>query len=284
MSATRTENEQPEPKSDKQRKRGKITLINLGYIFLIVGILFITLSIDFSNKIYGLIGTSIIFWGAILIYFEPQNYVSKEVSMDTTLTYYKYINEIRKELNFKGRPLYFTPSNIFGLKNSVIILPKNEKNEYDIVNISSYKPFSTQSQLIIIPPGQSLSEKIEDKLTTRFSSIEIIDFQSIIGNVIVDDLELAKNIHINVEETDIKVEINDSLFINLFSENEESEFYKHLGDPLTSAIACAISRSTHKPVIIDNIVETHNDRKIRVSFKIIDITNSKSTENTNQPS
>jgi hypothetical protein len=284
MSAADTDNEQPEPKSDKKIRLDKIKLINLGYVFLLVGILFIALSIDFSNQTIGLIGTSIIFWGALLIYFGPQKYVSKEVSLDTSLIYYRHINEMRKELDFKGRPLYFTPSNIFGLRNSVVILSKNEEFEYDIANISSYQPFSTQDQLVIIPPGQTLSEKIEDKLLTRFSSIEIIDFQSIIGKVIVDDLELAKNIHINIEETEIKVEINDSIFRSIFSENDQNEFYKYLGDPLTSAIACAISRSTHKPVIIDNILEMNNERKIIVSFKIIDIPNSTSTENTNQQS
>jgi len=257
---------------------------NIGYVLFIIGILLCAISIDYNNNILALIGTPIIFWGALLVYFKPRNYISKDVALETVSNYYHLINGLIEEFDLNGRPVYYTPSNIFGLRNTVLLIHNSNEFELDIGDISTYalKMGNSDRVLKVIPPGQSLSQKIEEKLATKFSSLDILDFQGIIETAIVDDFELAKGVRFDVEEAYVNLEVVDSIFSGLYNDSDLGDIYRSIGSPLISSIACGVSRSKHKPVIIDSFMYEKDEGKTIVRFKILDEIDSMSSNNTNQ--
>lgn len=261
-----------------------LRVINIGYVLFIIGILLCAISIDYYNNILALMGTSIIFWGALLVFFKPHNYISKDVAVETVSNYYHLINGLIEEFDFNGRPIYYTPSNIFGLRNTVLLIHNSNEFELDIGGITTYalKMGNSDRVLKVIPPGQSLSQKIEEKAATRFSSLDILDFQGIIETVIVDDFELAKGVRFDVEEAYVNLEVVDSVFSGLYNDSSLGEICRSIGDPLISSIACGISRSKHKPVIINSFMYKKGERKTIVRFKILDEIDSTSSNNISQ--
>ena len=257
---------------------------NIGYVLFIIGILLCAISIDYNNNILALIGTPIIFWGALLVYFKPRNYISKDVALETVSNYYHLINGLIEEFDLNGRPVYYTPSNIFGLRNTVLLIHNSNEFELDIGDISTYalKMGNSDRVLKVIPPGQSLSQKIEEKLATKFSSLDILDFQGIIETAIVDDFELAKGVRFDVDEAYVDLEVVDSVFSGLYDDSNLGEICRSIGDPLISSIACSISRSNHKPVIIDSFMYKKDEEKTIVRFKILDEIDSISSNNISQ--
>lgn len=245
---------------------------NIGYVLFIVGTLLCAVSIDYNNNILALIGTSVFFWGALLVYFKPRNYISKDVAVEAVSNYYQLLKGFIEEFEFKGRPIYYTPSNIFGLRNTVLLIHNSDQFELDIGDITTYGPIMMDNNRVIklMPPGQTLSERIEEKLVTRFSSLDILDFQGILETVIVDDFELAESVRFDVEEAHVNLEVVDSIFSELYDDSGLGEIFRSIGGPLISSIACGISRSIHKPVIIDSFMKKRDEGKIIVGFKILD--------------
>jgi hypothetical protein len=253
----------------------------IGIVLFIIGILLCAISVDYNNNILALIGTSTIFWGALLFYFKPRNYISKNVTMDVVSNYYHLLNGLIEEFDLKGRPVYYTPSNIFGLRNTVLLIHSSNDFQIGSKDITTYglKMGNSAHVLKFRPPGQSLSLKIEDKLETRFSSLDILDFQGIIEKATVDDFEIAKSVRFDIEDAFINLEVVDSVFGGLYVDSELSEIFHSIGDPLISSIACGISRSNHQSVIIDSILHNIHEGKTIVRYKILDETNSASSNN-----
>ena len=60
----------------------------VGYVLLLIGIIFTAISIDYTIQISALIGTSLLFWGLILIYFRNTRQVPKELLDNSVRSYY----------------------------------------------------------------------------------------------------------------------------------------------------------------------------------------------------
>ncbi len=61
-----------------------------------------------------------------------------------------------------------------------------------------------------------------------------------------------------------------TIFDQAIQEQNEKERKRHIGDPLSSAIACILARSTRKPVVIENIQIDPRGKTIKTDFKLIE--------------
>jgi hypothetical protein len=68
--------------------------------------------------------------------------------------------------------------------------------------------------------------------------------------IIVSNLELAKEVEINPENGLIHVKMVDSVYKDLYLSEPSYKSIHLIGCPLASAIACALAKTTAKPVTI----------------------------------
>ena len=90
----------------------------------------------------------------------------------------------------------------------------------------------------------------EKELRANFTKIDKETFYNSLPTVIVNNLELASNFEIEDEKELIHVKINDSLYRNLYSKNQNLKSVHFIGCPLISAVACALAKTTGKLVAI----------------------------------
>ena len=72
-----------------------------------------------------------------------------------------------------------------------------------------------------------------------------------------------------IDTSHIIVEVKGSIFYDRLKQFEDNNLVKEIGDPLTSAIACIISRSTNNPVIIENLNIVPNENIVKSIYKIL---------------
>ena len=61
-----------------------------------------------------------------------------------------------------------------------------------------------------------------------------------------------------------------AIFYDTIQKQSESKKTWQIGDPLNSAIACILARSTRKPIIIENIQTEPIERTIKTDFKLLE--------------
>jgi len=250
----------------KRKPEGKI-----GYFLLILGITLLVLAVFYSHNVSAFIGIALTFWGALLLYIRPTRFVRKEILDATTETlesYYKLI----EELGYEGIPYHISPSTLWGLSNTVLYIPKsdNTPNPTD-EQLSASETFINNPQAIkLTPPGQNLSKLIEDELKTNFSTVDLEYLQYNLEKALVEVLEIAEAFQMESRESKIHVEMKGAIFHETIQEQNKSEKKRQIGDPLNSAIACILARSTRKLVVIENIQIEPRERTIKTDFKLLE--------------
>lgn len=248
----------------KRKPEGKI-----GYILLALGFTLTALAVYYSHNVSAFIGIALIFWGALLLYIRPTRFIRKEI-LDTTITepldsYHKLI----EELGYAGTPQYISPSTLWGLRNTVIYIPKSNQTQ-----TPTDEQLSNEEVLIknphaikLTPPGQGLFRLIENELKTNFSTVDLEYLQYNLEKALVEGLEIAEAFQMEPTESTVHVEIKGTVFHKTIQELNKTK--QHIGDPLNSAIACILARSTRRPVIIENIQIEPREKTIKTDFKLL---------------
>jgi len=246
---------------------------NIGYVILFGGALLVLNAIYYSSEISAYVGIALLFWGAIILYVSPDEYVRKRILDVSVIESIFFIDKILKELKYSGDPLYISPKSLWGLRNSTIIVPKNELHQIPSDDLMSNEDISILEDGVIKvnPPGLGLSKYIEDEMKIDFSSTDLMNLQSNLGNMLVNDLGLVKTFQISISERLISIEMTESLFFEILSDLIKFDNLKHIGGPLVSALACIVARSTRKPVFIQDISVNHNEKSIKTVLHIMDI-------------
>jgi len=250
----------------KRKPEGRI-----GYLLLTIGIILLALAVYYSHNVSAFIGIALTFWGALLLYIRPTRFIRKEI-LDTTITepldsYHKLI----EELGYAGTPQYISPSTLWGLRNTVIYIPKSNQTQTPTdEQLSNEKALINNSHAIkLTPPGQGLSRLIENELKTNFSTVDLEYLQYNLEKALVEGLEIAEAFQMEPTESTVQVEIKGTIFHKTIQQLNENEKKQHIGDPLNSAIACILARSTRRPVIIENIQIEPREKTIKTDFKLL---------------
>jgi len=250
----------------KRKPEGRI-----GYLLLTIGIILLALATYYSHNVSAFIGIALTFWGALLLYIRPTRFIRKEI-LDTTITepldsYHKLI----EELGYTGTPQHISPSTLWGLRNTVIYIPKSNQTQTPTdEQLSNEKVLINNSHAIkLTPPGQGLSRLIENELKTNFSTVDLEYLQYNLEKALVEGLEIAEAFQMEPTESTVQVEIKGTIFHKTIQQLNENEKKQHIGDPLNSAIACILARSTRRPVIIENIQIEPREKTIKTDFKLL---------------
>jgi len=239
----------------KRTPSGKI-----GFILLTIGALTLIGSVVYTSTVLAFIGLGLTFWGALFLFARPFKFVKSIVLGSSAISSYTTIDRIIQDLGYKGKPIYippypkeaYLPEYLKGLKEMIVYIPAEDVIAIPTIEEMAKKQFLLQNPkgICIAPPGYGLINLFEKELKTEFTQVDIERLCNSLPTIIVNNLELAKEFEINQENNLFHAKIVGSVYKDLYSSEQGFKSIHSIGCPLTSAIACALSKTTGKLVTI----------------------------------
>jgi len=123
--------------------------------------------------------------------------------------------------------------------------------------------------IVISPPGLGLVDQFEKELRMNLTKIDIKDLCEILPKIILENLQLAKEVAMEIEEKQVHLKVTDSLYKNMYYE-ADLQSIRFIGSPLESAIACAIAQSTGKIVTIQESKIHPESDTVEVIYRLVE--------------
>jgi len=245
------------------------------YLLTSIGAIALAFSINYNSSILAFIGLGLIFWGMILLYIKPENYVKENLLDKTTLPSLTNLNQIVKELGYKGKGVYLSPKYFKGFESSKVYintrkdmkLPPTKKIQDEEDKIFIKNP----NGILITSPGLELKRLFEKKLGTNFTRVNFQYLEQNISKLLVEDLEIAREVEIERENDRVFVKIENSIYQAMCKEAKKlSKIHCSLGCPLCSAIACALAEATGKSVVIEKEQTSDIDQTTKIEYHLLE--------------
>jgi|SRR5208282_3414378 len=231
----------------------KIASEKIGYVMLGIGSLALLLSVVFTSTILAFIGLGLTFWGALVFFVRPQKYVRSELMDATAQSSLKSIDEIMVGMGYHERGVYIRS----GSGKAVVYIPTQP---FSMIPASTTVDGQTFIQnpkgLVVTPPGLALSNLIEKKLGFDLIDCGVERLVQTLPKVLVEDLEIVRDVEIEVKGDFIEFKLVDSIFTDFCKQIRDSSRRCGLGCPMCSALACILTVATGKPVLFEEDKET----------------------------
>ena len=104
-----------------------------------------------------------------------------------------------------------------------------------------------------------------------FTKADLNETKSKLPKILVEDLELAEKAEIQIQSNKVTLEITGSILDEICRQTDSlPKTHKQVGCLLSSAIACALAKSTGKPVIIQNETRNIETKTNRIEYQILE--------------
>jgi len=243
----------------------------IGSALLSFGVVATTLSIFYESTVLAFIGLTLAFWGCLFLLVLHSKYVKAEVMDHMSTSSLSAINQIIADSDLQGKPIYipvptgaYLPYHI-GFTNEFVYVPRR-----DVGTETAVEEAFTRSPkgLRITPPGLGLANLAEKKSKLDFQKLDLDSITEILPSTITQELEMADNFEMKVNENEIHTEIRKPVCIDLCKEAARLEkICPSIGCPLSSSIACILTRVVNKPLRIERCSRRANT--IRTSLSIL---------------
>jgi len=267
----------------------------VGWLLLALGLTALTVSVIYESTILAFIGLGLTFWGALTLYIASEKYVKQTLLDSTTIPSLTNLNQILSELKYQGKGIYLPPKYLRDFETTKIFIAKNESTKLptpEEIQQQEDKTFLKNPEAALITPlGLSLSKLFEKTLGTTFTKVDLEYLQQNLPKLFIEDLEIAENLEIETEYSKDADKITDSVsetqtendIIHVKTTNsiykdicEEARKLPHtcgtIGCPLCSAIACALTKATGKPIIIEKIQPSEDGKIIEATYRVLETT------------
>jgi hypothetical protein len=244
------------------------------YILTSAGAIALALSINYDSSILAFVGLGLIFWGVILFYVRPENYVKETLLDKTTLPSLTNLNEIIKEIGYKGKGVYLPPKYFKSFESSKVYIsagediklppPEKTREEEDKTFINN------PNGALITPPGIELKRLFEKTLGTNFARVDLQFIEQNTPKLLVEDLEIAQEVEMEHKNNRVFVKIENSIYQNICKEARKlSKICCSLGCPLCSAIACALAEATGRSVVIEKEETSDENQTTKIEYHLL---------------
>jgi hypothetical protein len=276
------------PKKNRLARAASWTMLGLGAVALFA-------SFIYTSSILAFIGLGLAFWGATLLYIRPGEYSRKVVLDASILPLLVTLDQTLGELGYKGKAVYLPPKYFENPETTKIYIAKQEQaglpSPEHILEYENKLFLKNPQGILLTPPGTELTRLFEKTLETSFTKVDLKYLQENLPKLLIEDLEIADNMEIEPSSDKVAKEITES--ISLLQENSDTihvrisnsiynEICKEtsklpniqgkIGCPLCSAIACALTKASGKPIIIENVQPSEDGKTIDARYGILTIT------------
>ena len=266
----------------REPSKSKQTLSNtIGLVFLFSGALVLIASYLATSTVLAFIGLGLTFWGGLFLFARPVRFVKSIILDSTAISCYATIDRIIEDLNCNGRPIYvppypkeaYLPDYLRGLKEMIVYVPSQDVVAIPAIEEMAKKQFLVKSpEGICIPaPGYGLVSLIEKELKHELAQVDTDQLLNSLPAIVTRDLELAREFEIGKENDFVHIKVLDSVYQGLFSAELGLKSIHSIGCPLTSAVACALAKTTTKLVTIVKDAVSPDLRSIEVWYKTLEV-------------
>ena len=102
-----------------------------------------------------------------------------------------------------------------------------------------------------------------------FTKIELNELCEVLPTFIMQDLNLAKEMAMELNGDQVHMKMFDSLYKNLYSLQNNLKSVNFLGCPIASAVACALAKTSGRTVTIQKQRVSPDGLAIEVWYRII---------------
>ncbi len=248
-------------------------------LFTISGIALIYFSTISSSEILALIGLGLLFWGATFFLITPSGFVDARLLLSTVYSEYSTFDRIID--NFECKKCYYIPS----ILNQVVVYGDLRKTKDPVLFLSSetnsgvledetffiQKKFLLSKKnkgIVLTPPGLGLTKLFEQK-NQNFYNMSLEKLSEILPHLIAQDFGLTKDLLINIQNGQIIVIIQKSIYKGLYNLDKGSNSAKIFGCPIVSAIGCILAKTLGKIVTIEEIKASKDMSTLQVLYRIV---------------
>jgi hypothetical protein len=262
------------------RKARRIPSGKISLIFIVPGALSLIFSILNNSQVLAFIGLGLTFWGALFFFVRPIKYVKSTLLDSTAISSYSTIDRIIKDLKYKGKSYYippypkevYLPEHLKGLKNMIVFISADSGPDMPSIEEMAKNGFLLENPkgICVAPPGLGLLTQFEKELRTDITKLDLNELCETLPPIILENFQLAKEIEMKTEKTQVHLKIFGSIYTNLYGREQNLKSVHFLGCPLISAITCAIAKTTGKIVTIyrDNV--SPDGQTIEAWFRFIE--------------
>jgi hypothetical protein len=148
------------------------------------------------------------------------------------------------------------------------VLPEPDKfpkEEHDLLIGFVQNP----AAVLIKPPGAELAQLFEKALKTDFSRVNLQYLQENLPEILIEEFEITQYFSMEVEDEKIRVKIEGSVYARPRRETDQPNVSSVFGSPLSSAIACVLSKTTGTPVIKVNSEADFEDKPATIEYQLL---------------
>lgn len=233
----------------------------VGVAFLISGIFSLIFSVYSESQILAFIGLGLTFWGVLFFFLTPVRYVESSLLESTAVASYSTIDRIIKNFKNTGKSYYipsypkdvYLPDHLKGLKDPVVFISaENSVVIPSIEELAEGKFLAEKTKgILIAPPGLGILFQIEKALSIDYAKMELAELCEVLPRSILENFNLAKDIVVTPKENYVDMKIFGSIYMNLYSAENNLKSIVFLGCPLVSAITCVLAKASGKAVAIE---------------------------------
>ena len=248
-----------------------------GYTLIIFGSLTLGISYFTYNNttlasvlLFAGIGTTYI--GILSLFLTPEKFVRKDILEQSNLSSIAVINNIIQELQIYSKGIY-----VLSNGQITVILPLRPDFELskDIPQRTFHIDEPDKAALVLVPLGYSLMRMVEDR------GSDWSDLSGALNEIMVEGLEIAGSVEVmngdimnenivngKLDGKTITVTVNEPVYMKMCSTaSKETPHICDIGCPFCSLIACIITKSTGKNVVIEEA--GHGKNNITAKFKLL---------------
>jgi hypothetical protein len=245
------------------------------FVLITAGTAALLTAVFSGSSILAFIGIGLIFWGTLFRYIRKEEYTKSKIVDAVANQQIDTINQMIDELNFQGKPLYLPPKYFTNPENVKVYISKKNEAELptpeQIQNQESRIFVRKPRGILVTPPGLELVRLLEKNIATDLTRVDLQHLQLNMPKTFVEDLEIAKNLEIENENNQISVKIE--YFAERKRDEEknkkEEETQSAIESILSSAIACALAKTTGRPIIIIEKETSNNGKNEIIRYQII---------------
>jgi len=242
------------------------------YILLFLGSIALASSIVYMSSILALVGLGIAFWGILFLFVRPVRYVKSSLLDSTAVSVLMNISRVMADLGYKGKGIYLPPRYLKGLKEGTVFISSNKDSIIPTVQEMSKENIFLKSPegISLTPFGLGLVNLFEEELGTNFAKVNLKYIQDNLPKLFVEGLEIAEDFEMRTQSNMVYVKMTETIYKDICSEIRKlPNICGSIGCPLCSSIACALTRSSGEPVVIEKIELSADGKTIEVYYRIL---------------
>jgi hypothetical protein len=245
----------------------------IGYVVLLTGAASLVTSIVYSSNILALIGLGLSFWGVLFLYAKPVEYVKAGLIDSTAIASLTTIDRVLTDLKYQGKGIYLPPKYLKDFKSGTVFIPSKKGTQPPAIEqLSQDNVFIRNPDgMCLVPSGLGLTNLYETEMGTDFAKVDLAYLQKNLPKLLIEGLEIVTTFEMKTKDNLISVKIEGSSYADFCTKIRGlSNICGTFGCPLCSSIACALTRATGKPILIEKTAHTPDGKGLRILFRILE--------------